>query len=245
MVAAELGRRAPLPKRLHSLSGVIPLGVFLVLHIWVTASVAGSRDVYDRQVSFLHGGPIQGLLEVLLVLAPLTYHAAYGVWRALSRSPEDHAYTTDLMRSLQRVSGIIVLVFVVLHLWEFRAQTWTRGLPVDAYSTKLVEHLSWTRWGVPWIAFGYVIGLAATTFHLANGLTSFFTAWGIATGHVARHRMRLFTRAIGLLLFAISTAMVIQLATGNRIFPAIDPAPPVCGSAVPTPAPATSLSASP
>ena len=61
-----VGRDRPgsLTKKLHSLSGVVPLGAFLVLHLWVTASVLGSRAVYDRQIGFLHSG-LLGVLEPL------------------------------------------------------------------------------------------------------------------------------------------------------------------------------------
>ena len=36
-----------------------------------------------------------------------------------------------------------------------------------------------TRWGVPWAATGYLVGLAAAVFHFANGLSGFAISWGI------------------------------------------------------------------
>ncbi len=163
-----------LPRRLHSLSGVVPLGAYVLIHIWVTASIGSSLALYDRQVGFLHGGVLLGLLEIVLVLVPLAYHAVYGIIRSLQPrevEPGSHGYDNDLMLTLQRASGMAVLVFTVLHVWEFRGQTWGGGLPVGSYSTKLVADLSSTTWGIPWIALGYLAGIAATLFHLVAGMT--------------------------------------------------------------------------
>ncbi len=223
-------RRGGLAKKLHSLSGVVPLGAFLVLHLWITASVVGSRAVYDRQVVFLHSGLI-GVLEPLVIL-PLFFHAIYGIVRVLGPRDPDHAYDTDVMAALQRASGVVVLLFLGFHLWEFRWQTWTHGLSEAAYSTRLVEDLSSMQYGVPWIAFGYVVGIGACVFHLVNGMTSFCTTWGYTRTEAARRRARALFRVSGVLLFALSAAMLVQLATGSRIFPATVPTLPAaeCGS---------------
>jgi succinate dehydrogenase / fumarate reductase cytochrome b subunit len=204
-------------KKLHSLSGVVPLGVFVVLHLWITASIASSRAVYDHQIGLIHSG-VLGVLEPL-VIAPLFFHGIYGIVRALGPRDPEHAYDSDVMATLQRISGLAVLVFVGLHVWEFRGATWTQGLGESAYSTKLVQDLSSTRYGVPWIALGYVVGMAASLFHLANGMTSFCTRWGYTRTRAAQDRARLVFRVAGVLLFGLSSAIVVQLATGSRLFP--------------------------
>jgi succinate dehydrogenase/fumarate reductase cytochrome b subunit (b558 family) len=221
-------------QKLFSLSGVVPLGAFLLLHLWTAAALLSSHGVYDRQVSFLHGGPVLGFLEVVLVLVPLVFHAGYGLWVSLQRRPAKHAYDSDLMLVLERISGVIVLVFVVAHLWETRVQTWTGHLLVGSYSTRLVERLSSLSGGVPWIALGYLVGIAATVFHLVNGMSSFCVTWGIAKTPVAVHRTRLLVRALGILFFTIGAATVIELATGTRFVSPEQPSTAgVCGSAAP------------
>ena len=229
-------------RKLHSLSGVVPIGAFLLLHIWTTLSIVGSSEVYDRQVAFLHGGPVLGFLEVVLVLIPLAYHGLYGIVRSLQRTdPADppHAYDSSMMVTLQRLSGVVILVFVALHTWEFRGQTWTNGLPVASYSTTLIGHLSSTQVGVPWIAFGYLVGLAASFFHLVNGMTSFFTTWGFTKTPESQRRARVLFRIAGSFFFAVSALMVVQLATGARYFPSEPPKSPAtaCGTDVPPPPP--------
>jgi succinate dehydrogenase/fumarate reductase cytochrome b subunit (b558 family) len=250
-VDAELDRRGASPssraQKLHSLTGVVPLGAFLVLHLWITASIVGSRAIYDRQIGFVHGGALLGVLEVVLVLVPLGYHAVYGVWRSLQPRDPKHAYANDLMLVLQRASGVVVLVFVVAHLWELRVQTWTSGLPVSAYSTKLVEDLSATSSGIPWIALGYLVGIGATVFHLVNGMTSFCTTWGCTPTVASQRGARAIFRVAGIVLFALGAGIVIQLATGSRLFPVDEPgsASLACGSAAVTPPPPARASATP
>ena len=221
-------------QKLFSLSGVIPLGAFLLLHLWTGAALLSSHAVYDRQVSFLHGGPILGFLEIVLVLVPLVFHAGYGLWRSVQPKRPGHGYDSDLMLVLERISGVVVLVFVVAHLWETRMQTWTGGLLVGSYSTKLVEHLSSTSAGIPWIALGYLAGIAATVFHLVNGLTSFATTWGFAEAPASHRRARLLFRGAGILVFGIGAATVVELATGVRLLSPThgdSGAPGLCGSA--------------
>ena len=228
-------RRGPLLQRLHSLSGVVPLGAFLLFHVWITSSLGTSRAVYDRQVGFLHSGPLLGLLEFVLVLVPLVYHGAYGVVRSLQPRDPNHAYDTDVMVTLQRATGIVVLVFVAAHVWEFRGQTWTHGLAVSSYSTVLAEDLSSTHRGIPLIALGYLAGIAATVFHLVAGMSSFCTTWGFTTTFTARNRARVLFRVVGAMIFALSAALVVQVASGTRLFPADDASSAApCGTQVVT-----------
>ena len=243
-VTAETSRKGSSLKKLHALSGVVPLGAFVVLHVWITASIVGSRAIYDHQVGLVHSG-ILGVLEPLVIL-PLLFHAAYGVVLAAGPRDPEHTYDTDLMAGLQRASGVVVLLFIGLHLWEFRWQTWTHGLPESAYSTKLVADLSSTRWGVPWISLGYIVGMAGSVFHLVNGMTSFCTKFGYTSTAATQARARLLFRVAGILLFAISSGIVVQLATGTRLFPATKPTWPAfeCGpAALPSPLPSHAIPA--
>jgi succinate dehydrogenase / fumarate reductase, cytochrome b subunit len=236
-------------RRLFSLSGVVPLGVFLVLHLWTGAALLSSHATYDRQAAALHGGPIVGALEVLLVIVPLAFHALYGAWLAFQPRPPVHTYPSALMLSLERVSGLVVLLFVVAHLRATLVPAWSGHLLVGSYSTRLVEDLSSTEAGVPWTALGYLVGLAATVFHLTAGVTSFGIGWGLVRGAAAERRTRLFARGAGIALFSIGAATVVALATGTRFLGAEEaPAPGPCGSTVnlrANPAPSTLPSAAP
>jgi succinate dehydrogenase/fumarate reductase cytochrome b subunit len=154
------------------------------------------------------------------------------VWRSL-QPREAHAYDSDLMHTLERASGVLVLVFVGAHFYELRWQTLSGGLQVGSYSTKLVEHLSWTTGGVPFIALGYLLGIAATIFHLVNGMTSFCITWGYTATELAQRRARIVFRALGVIFFLVGAATVIQLASGIRFTRSEEqPSSTACGSAI-------------
>ncbi len=231
-------------RKLFSLSGVVPLGAFVLLHLWTTAALLTSQSTYERQVGVLHGGPVTVALEVVLILLPLAFHGGYGTWLALQKRPKVHAYGTDLRLSLERISGLVVLLFVIAHLRATLVPAWSGELVVGSYSTRLVEQLSTLGWGIPWTALGYLIGLAATAFHLATGLTSFVTTWGYVRGPRAERRAQLFLRGLGIALFAIGAATIITVATGTRFFgPEAPSSAGLCGSAA-VPAPSALPSAS-
>ena len=64
-------------RRLHSLSGVIPIGAFLVEHFFTNSFSRQGPEAYNRVISVYHNWVVQ-LLELGLVAAVL-YHAINGL----------------------------------------------------------------------------------------------------------------------------------------------------------------------
>ena len=73
--------------------------------------------------------------------------------------------------------------------------------------------LSWTKWGIPLIAFGYLLGLAAVAFHLAYGCFAVLESRGRAS-----RRAAILSVAGGSLLFLIGSATVISFSSGGTLF---------------------------
>jgi len=213
------GRRAAL-RRWFKLTGVFPIGVLLLIHLWTASALLGSREDYDRQLVAVNAIPLVGALEVVLVYLPLAFHALFGLHLALRPDKTPHAYASDRLHLAQRVTGLVAFAFVGWHFWALRAQAWLSGLGPTTYSTRIEAHLSSTAAGVPFVALGYVVGLAACVFHLVNGMTSFLGARGRARGAEARRRVSAVLAALGALFFLVSFAVVVQLATGTRLLPA-------------------------
>lgn len=221
--------RAFVMRRLHAIAGVVPLGVFLVVHLLVNASALAGAARFDRVVGGLARLPISTPVETLFVGVPLLYHAFYGLGRAL-RPPADaevHGYRRPRLDGLMRITSLLLFVFIAAHAWELRIHRAAFGGSIAALHTRLAMHLSSTSGGVPWIALGYVLGIAAACFHLAYGCHAVLVATGRATRRTATAAL-----AGGALLFVVGTATVIALATGGTLFEGADPAADVpCGSA--------------
>ena len=69
-------------RKLHSLSGIVPIGAFLVEHIVSNYETMNGPLAYAQQVKFLNALPLVRVLEWGFIFIPLAFHALYGVWIA-------------------------------------------------------------------------------------------------------------------------------------------------------------------
>src|ERR1700680_3153964 len=67
-------------RRLHSLSGIVPVGAFLLEHFVSNAFATRGPLAYGDQVKFLTGLPFVPVLEIFGIYIPLLYHALYGFY---------------------------------------------------------------------------------------------------------------------------------------------------------------------
>src|SRR3954465_1038297 len=80
-------------RRLHSLSGIIPVGAFLVEHILASNAVAiDGPTAYAHQVRFLGGLPLVFWLELLGIWLPIAFHGLYGFWIWYKAAPNLVSY---------------------------------------------------------------------------------------------------------------------------------------------------------
>ena len=234
-------------RRLHTLSGAVALGAFLVEHLFTNASALGGFARFDAVVGALTRFKLLPLFEIVFIGIPLAFHAGYGLHLLRQKGPSQSLERFGGRRPwvLQRISAVVLLAFVLVHLWDLRLQRLFLGLSADALYTTLTARLSWTWAGVPWIALFYLLGVLAAATHLANGVFAATAAFDIAADRTGRRRMRMLTTGLGLILFLVGGGTVIGLATGTRLLPGADDdsaassAP--CGSAVPEPSPVFEL----
>lgn len=163
-----------LVKRLHSLAGVLPLAGFVVFHLYENSHSVAGQAAFNETVANIRSQPYLYMLEVGL-LAPLLFHAALGVWLARSAKYNLLRYTTaqNLGYTLQRVTGMILLLFIAFHLYTTRFA----GIPSDQMFQTLAGDFN-----KPWWAAFYVLGILSASYHLSNGLWGFGVSWGILRG---------------------------------------------------------------
>jgi len=211
---------APNWLRWHSLLGAVPLAGYLLLHLG-----AESIALWDRSFErWLHGPPERHLLAraltLALIYAPLLLHVALGVRRTLSRAPAVSARSPLGWGSrVQWLSALVLLAFLLAHVWQMEGRRWLGELDARDLLPELCASLSSTAFGgVPLVALGYLLGVAAAAFHAAHGL---YRA-GVGSGLVTRLGEPRLARACvlaGLGTFLLGALMVVQLATGSlRIY---------------------------
>jgi succinate dehydrogenase/fumarate reductase cytochrome b subunit (b558 family) len=217
---ARASSRAFVLRKLHSLSGVVPVGVFLVEHLWTNAKALGGQAPFDRAVAEIQSIPALPVVEIFGIFLPLAFHAGYGVAIALASKANvgRYPYARNWLYTLQRVTGLVALVFIAWHLYEYRVQKWLFGMQGTAFYSVLSSHLSATAWSVPWMALAYLVGIGATVFHFANGLWGFSASWGITVSRPAQQRAAWVCGVIGAALFVLGANTVIYFATGSRLY---------------------------
>ena len=206
-------------RKLHSLTGIVPIGVFLIEHLLTNSLAAGwasstpGPERFNEAVHGLHNLPYLWALELFGIFLPLAFHALYGVKIALTARPNAHEYPYLANRryTLQRVTGYIALVFIVVHLLKFRFAHlvgWGDEFigSSDPYEITRKGLQTWQPWKglyVPaWITFGfYIVGLAASVYHFANGIWTFCISWGITIGAQAQRKMGYACAVVGIVLF--------------------------------------------
>ncbi|PWW17272.1 succinate dehydrogenase subunit C [Cytobacillus oceanisediminis] len=167
------GNREFFNRRLHSLLGVIPVGLFLVQHLVVNHFATGGEESFNNAAHFMESLPFRIFLETFVIYLPLLFHAIYGLYIAFTakNNTSRFGFFRNWMFMLQRVTGVITLVFVAWHVWETRVQA---AFGADVNFQMMENILS-----NPFMFWFYIIGVISAIFHFANGLWSFLVSWGI------------------------------------------------------------------
>jgi succinate dehydrogenase/fumarate reductase cytochrome b subunit (b558 family) len=215
----DKSRRPFLLRKLHSLTGVLPVGAFMVFHLWTNSKALQGQARFDDAVADIGHMPYLPIVETAGILLPLAFHAFYGIKLALEAKPNVGHYTfaRNWMYTLQRVTGLIAFAFICYHLWEYWAQKVLGKLATDQFYPTLCANMSSTVKGVPIIALVYIFGIAAAVFHFANGLWGFCFSWGITVSRRSQRLAATVFGLVGLAVFAIGANTAIYFATGSRI----------------------------
>ncbi|WP_163101305.1 succinate dehydrogenase cytochrome b558 subunit [Peribacillus alkalitolerans] len=167
------GNREFANRRLHSLLGVIPVGVFLIQHLVVNHFATRGAEAFNKAAHFMEMLPFRELLELVIIFIPLLYHAIYGIYIAFTAKNNvgRFGFFRNWMFMLQRVTGIITLIFLAWHVWETRIQA--------AFGAEVNFQMMEEILGNPFMLWFYIIGVLSAIFHFANGLWSFAVSWGL------------------------------------------------------------------
>jgi succinate dehydrogenase / fumarate reductase cytochrome b subunit len=166
-------------RRIHSLVGLIPVGAFLLFHLWENSQSRFGQEYYNTYVvQKLESLNYIRLLEIFLIALPILYHGIYGLvvfWMG-KQNVTHYGYLRNWMWLAQRWSGVGVFLFLLLHVFSTRIPAiWDAAIRQDMFS-QMKNLLS-----QPVFLVAYVIGLVLTIFHFCNGLWSASIVWGLAT----------------------------------------------------------------
>jgi succinate dehydrogenase / fumarate reductase cytochrome b subunit len=203
-MTASIQNRHYVARRIHSLFGLIPVGAFLLFHLWENSQSRFGVEHYNEYVvEKIQNINYVLLLEIFVIAIPILFHGIYGVmiwWRSRS-NVTDYGYFRNWMWWLQRISGLGVLLFLVLHVGGTRILAiWDEGVAENMFG-----HME-SLLSNPFYLVAYVVGLVLTIFHFCNGLWSMSIVWGLTTTVRAQKIMQ----AVSGLVFVVITALGIH-----------------------------------
>lgn len=186
-------------RRLHSLLGIIPIGLFLTQHLIVNHFATQGESSFNNASHFMANLPFVIFLEIFVIYLPLLYHAFYGLYIAFTSKHNvcKYSYMRNALFTAQRYTGVFLVIFIAWHVFETRFQV-AIGNAAEADFNMMENILS-----NPLMLAFYIVGVLAATFHLANGLWSFLVTWGITQSEKAQRGATYFTLLVFVVLSII------------------------------------------
>ncbi|MCI0492842.1 MAG: succinate dehydrogenase cytochrome b558 subunit [Planctomycetes bacterium] len=198
-------------RRLHSLSGLIPVGAFMTVHLITNATVLNGPGEFQSNAYQIHSlGHMLPLIEWDFIFLPILFHAIVGVVIMTGAVPNTtrYPYGANWRYTLQRWTGMIAFLFIFWHVFHmhgwFRNAAWLEyvaepygGARFRAYNAASTagEALQNTV-----VAVLYATGVLACVFHLANGIWTAGITWGVWTSQRAQNRALAVCGTLGVLL---------------------------------------------
>jgi succinate dehydrogenase / fumarate reductase, cytochrome b subunit len=189
-------------RKLHSLTGIIPVGAFLLEHFWSNSAALVSPEKYNAVSQELQTIPFRPYVEWAFIFLPILYHGGYGVyiWLRGKSNVSQYPWVGNWTYTLQRYSGLIAFAYIGWHVYTERFLTYGRS----TYATVTADmHNSL------YLAF-FVIGILAASFHVGAGTWNFLCKWGVAVTPKSQRAAGRFGALVGILFGVVGVLIIIS-----------------------------------
>jgi len=192
--------------KVHSLTGIIPVGFYMVQHLTLNSFALAGPTKFNAVIGFFEGMPKHFLfgLKYGLIWIPLFFHAIYGLFIVNRMSPYTapaaKKYRENSYYLWQRWSGIFIFLFLVYHMATTSVANSISGAETTIHYQNWAAKLSALNYGV--LVF-YILGVAASAYHLSYGIWNFCIRWGITISEAAQLRVARFAR-----VFCIAVTLI-------------------------------------
>ena len=211
-------------RKLHQLTGIMPLGFFLLEHFYTNSKALSGAADFNTAVKDLQSIPYILLVEIGGIFIPLIYHAVYGMVITVEMRPNNlyYPYARNWFYTVQRVTGFILFFFITFHVLNFRFGLipGLNTLSVANHPEESFQIVAREFRMVP-IFIVYVIGITSTVWHLANGIWLFLVDWGITIGERAQKITGYACLGFGIMLLFVGINAAVAFIRPGGLVPGI------------------------
>lgn len=194
-------------KRIHSLTGTIFIGGFLIFH-YINNSLAKDPKTLNKFTKKMHKFPLLPLIEIFGIYLPLTIHIIIGlILLKTSKINYNLKYETNYRFILQRITAYIILFTLLFHLRTVRFNEYLPKFIRDALNIPAKRDLTFEKVNIwfkpPLRPIGLIIYKLFTlsvAYHLSNGLWTASITWGLAKTYEKQKKLRDLSNIIFLFL---------------------------------------------
>ncbi len=186
-------------KKVHSLTGIVPLGLYLCMHLFLNSFVLFGKGSFIDGIALLHRMPYLPVLEWGMIYIPLAIHVVLGtimIFEARYNTLR-YGYSRNWWFWFQRMSAVLVLAFIAWHVYTTRVQLMLGNIEVGGFYELLQAQMQ----DPLWLAF-YIVGISAAALHFGNGLWGFLVSWGLLTSRRSQRAFAGVCIAFGALVLA-------------------------------------------
>ena len=201
--------------RLFSLSGLVPVGAYLVVHLLTNASVVNGPMTFQEQVDRIHSlGVVLPLVEWTFIFIPILFHATVG-WLIISGAAQRGFVPVRQQPALygpardrhHRVCVHRVSRDPVASLLRRLFKDWG-GAEFDPEHATSSTAIALRRCGSQIL---YAIGMLSCVYHFANGLWTQGITWGLWTSAAAQRRASYVSVVVGLALAVVGMSALLGM----------------------------------
>lgn len=185
-------------RRVHSILGLVPIGLFLTFHMILNLSARGGPEMYDKVISTMRTFPGIVVVELIVIFIPIFVHAVYGSWVVYTGQSNvlKYNYARNWFYIIQRISGVYTVIFIITHVYLMR---------FGEADFAALQHFVSNPLGLIF----YALGVLFAIFHFVNGLWAFAITWGITIGP---HSQKVCSYVLGVVFILLSVVGLTDLS---------------------------------
>lgn len=214
-------------RRLHSLSGLVPVGAYMVVHLITNASVLAGAGTFQNQVDTIHSlGPALPLVEWTFIFLPIIFHTVLGVWiiRQCKPNAGSYGFVNNVRYTLQRATAWIALFFIAWHVFHMHgwihSDLWLERVAHPAFGAQFDPHHATSSAAAALapmlVKVLYAVGVIACVYHFANGIWTMGITWGAWTTAAAQRRANWIAVLVGVPVAIVGILALVGMSTVDR-----------------------------